>query len=439
MQKFQFSQPYIHPKSYKDKEGMQVSKWFIRYKIQYAEPPAYLKKKDLVQYPKEYGNSYKRDINKINSHSEKIDNAEMLLGRVLDDLKKGIDPRNREAEHIEYVKKEIQEAEQYRAEYVFNLWFAWKNYVNPIPSKAISATTYSRFWNNQFIPYLKSIGKDYDIRKVSVDDIDNWILENYNADVWTAKTVEIKIGLLSGVFKYAFQKRFIKENPMTYVTRIKENKVIVKNGVSSIKIITDAKSKILSDNESELLYKYMNLKNEAIAKTLGYAFIRFSEIFRLRLKHLDKENWFFNIPADLAKGQRDGKTAQLKIYPKLKEVLERYLTEYFGEDRNPEYFIFYNENKNTAGTYSIFQHYFNATKSEIEKFEDVKILKSPYCFKHTGAKKFIDQNKAKAKTSYQIIEAIMKLMRHSSFITSQRYIYHDLGINLDADDDFTFD
>lgn len=50
----------------------------------------------------------------------------MLLSRVLDDLKKGIDPRNREVELVAQVKKELQEAEQYKVEYVFNLWFATK-------------------------------------------------------------------------------------------------------------------------------------------------------------------------------------------------------------------------------------------------------------------------------------------------------------------------
>lgn len=73
------------------------------------------------------------------------------------------------------------------------------------------------------------------------------------------------------------------------------------------------------------------------------------------------------------------------------------------------------------------------------KEEDVTIAKTPCCFKHTGAKKFIDQNKAKSKTSYQIIEAIRKLIRHKNFATSQKYIYADLGMNLDENDDFTFD
>lgn len=436
MVNFKYSEPYISPKGYKDKEGKTVTKWFIRYKISFEEKPL---KGTKIQYRKEYGGSYHRNINSPTNHKEKIENAEDLLDRVNDDLAKGIDPSNREVELIEHVKKEIEQAEQYKVEYVFNQWFASKNYLNPIPSKEISANVFKRFWLNQFIPYLESIGKEYDIRKVSTEDIDKWFRFNYDNDKWTSKTIDIKIGLLSGVFKFAFKKRYIKENPMTYVSRIKENKVVTKNGVSTLVKKKEARFNILTQKEQDLIYKYLDLKNEAIAKTLGFGFIRFSEIFRLKLEHLDLNNWVFNIPADIAKGQRDGNTASVKIYPKLQEVLTRYLTEYFGEDMQPEYYFFFHINKSSPSSYSIFQHFFNACKTEIETKEGVKITKTPYSFKHTGAKSFVNQNKAKAKTSYQIIEAVMKLMRHSNFNTSQKYIYNDLGINLDADDDFTFE
>lgn len=432
MQKFKFLPPSIHPTSYKDKEGMQVDKWFIRYAITYEDLP--------TKYRKEYGGSYKRKINVIENHKDKIDNAEMLLGRVLRDLESGIDPKYREVELVEKVKQEIIAAEKYKVEYIYNLWFTAKNYVNPIPSKALSAEKYNGFWLNQFIPYLKTLGKDVDIRKVTHEDIDSWILENYNSGNWGVTTIDNKIGFLSGVFKYAFKKRFILENPMTYVSRITENKIVVKNGEAMLKVKKDARFNILTILEQEIIYKYFDLKNETIAKTLGFAFIRFSEIFRLRLQHLNTEKWQFEIPADIAKGQRDGSTHIVKVYPKLQVILEQYLDEYFGDDRESDYFLFYqNNNKRLASSYSILQHFFNKMKKEVRENENIVIKKTPYCFKHTGAKRFIDQNKAKSKTSYQIIEAIKKLMRHKDFATSQKYIYTDLGMNLDENDDFTFD
>ncbi len=433
MATFKYSQPYIHPKSYKDKQAKQVDKWFIRYKITFEDSE--------TEYRKEYGKSYKQaqPINYPPNHKNKVANAELLLDLITYDLENGIDPRNREVEKLEKKKMEIKEAEKYKVRYIFDLWFAANNYVNPIPSKEISATKYKGFWLNQFIPHLETIGKAGDIRQVTDEDINHWIKLNYDAGKWSAYTVGIKIGLLTGVFKYAYKQKFMKQNPMVYIDRIKENKVVVKNGESTIKQAKEARFNILTAKELELLYQYFDLKNESIAKTLSYAFIRFSEIFRLQLKHLNTNKWQFEIPATIAKGQRDGRTAIVKIYPPLQEVLIRYLGEYFGDDRKPDYYLFHQFLKTKPSTYSIFQHYFIETKRRIKVEMDIDITKSPYCFKHTGAKSFIDQNKAKSKSSYQIIEAIKMMMRHKDFNTSQKYIYADLGMNLDEESDFTFD
>lgn len=51
--------------------------------------------------------------------------------------------------------------------YIFNQWFISKNYVNPIPSKEISATHYLRFFNYTFIPFLEKLGIEDDVRKIS--------------------------------------------------------------------------------------------------------------------------------------------------------------------------------------------------------------------------------------------------------------------------------
>lgn len=83
----------------------------------------------------------------------------------------------------------------------------------------------------------------------------------------------------------------------------------------------------------------------------------FCEIFRLRLEHLNLDKWELEIPAEIVKGQRDDSTESVKIYPKLKEVLIKYLDEYFGDDMKPDYFLFYHQHKNTAGTYSILQDF----------------------------------------------------------------------------------
>jgi len=50
--------------------------------------------------------------------------------------------------------------------------------------------------------------------------------------IWNAFTCNVRIKCVGEVFKYAFKKRMITENSMAYVSRITENKVVVKDGVS---------------------------------------------------------------------------------------------------------------------------------------------------------------------------------------------------------------
>mgnify|MGYP003576537323 CR=1 FL=1 len=434
MANFTYSTPFIHPKTYKDKQkGMNTAKWFIRYTFT---------KDGVTEYRKEYGKSYPTalNINYPKTHNQKIINAELLLDLVIDDLENGTDPKNRETEKEIQIKKEVAEAEKYKVSLIFDEWFKEKNYINPIPSKQISAKTYENFWKNQLIPYLATIGKADDMRSISDDDIRKWLQDNYNSGQWSALSTNIKIGYISNVFKYAYLKKYIPTNPMSYITTIKEDKVIVRDGISTIKEKKETRFNILTDDEIALFDEYFNFKTKTITKILMYGFIRFSEIYRLKLKHVDTVNWAFNIPSEIAKGQRDGATATVKIYPVLRKVIQEYLDDFFGEDLNPEYYLFYGEkNKLKSTSIDYISYQFKQTKLKIEKEKGIIIKKTPYSFKHTGAKKFVDQNKAKSKSAYEIIEAIMKMMRHTSFETSQIYIYKELGINLEANDEFSFD
>lgn len=439
MQTFESSTPFLYPDpstGYKDKNGQPITKWFIRYNIKFNEQP---EGRDQVQYRKEYGKSYKINLNSIKDLKKKIYEANILLQWVKDDLSAGIDPENREIELELATRKAIKASEQFKYFNVFNKWFESKNYLNPIPSKAISAEKYSGFHLKQFIPYLESINKDNDIREVTDEDINNYILHNYDNGNWSAFTCNTRIGWLSGLFSYAYKNKLIDVNPMKFVNKITEDKVIMVDNRLILKKKKETRFNIFTQDELDLVFKELyGSPYEAIAKTIYYGFIRFSEIFRLKLGHLNLDENYFDIPASIAKGQRNGSTLKVKIYPQLKEALTRYVETYFKEDLNPDYYLFFHKEKNTPSTYSILQHHFNKVKKSIEA-QGVIIKKTPYAFKHTGAKKFIDSNKMKDVKSYQIIEAIMKQMRHTDFSTTQKYIYSELGINLDEDDVFTFD
>ncbi|MEJ5962788.1 tyrosine-type recombinase/integrase [Pedobacter immunditicola] len=436
MEKFTYSAPFMYPDStnnYKDSKGLEVKKWCVRYTIEFEG--------GKKEYRKESGANYDIQVNRCKNIDDKIEQFNDVLDGVIEDLTNGIDPKFRQQLLKNKLKIKIQEERKYTLDYVFTKWFEAKNYLNPIPSKVISAEKYQRFFKNQFIPYFKSKGIDQDIRLITDVELNEFINEKYLAGTWSAFTCNNRIGWISGLFKYAFKNKLIAINPIVYVDQIKEDKIIInKDGDLILKKRKEVRFNHFSDDELKLVFSTFSLKYEVISKAILYSFIRFSEIFRLKLEHLDLENRVFNIPAHIAKGQRDGAVAKVRIYPALFTVLNKYIDEFFGDDQKPEYYLFYHlEDKNTPMTYSMFQHFFGMMKDEIFEENEIILNKTPYAFKHTGARKFISNAKKLNKSSYEIKDALMKQMRHSSFAITEKYIYNDLGLVLDDNaDDFAF-
>jgi integrase len=431
-------EPQLYPSKengYKDKNGRAITKWFIAYTLSFDHGNG----KRVFVRRKEYGKSYGVTLNGKQDIKTKVYEAKVLIEWIKSDLAKGIDPENREVENEIAIQNELKMAEKYNYRMLFTHWFTKKNYINPIPSKVESARVLKNFHLNQFLPYLVSIGKDVDIRTISDTDINNYILGQYNSGKWSAFTCDNKIGWLNGIFKFAVVHKLIESNPMNNVPKIKEDKVIFVNGELVLKQRKETRFNIFTDYEMKVILEELKeTPYRTVSQVIYYAFIRTSEIFRLRLGDLDLTTDCFNIRSNIAKSQRDGTTMKVKIYPALKTFLLQYVEDYFGDDRNPDYFLFYHQTKDQMTTYSSYQHHFNAAKERL-KAKGIVINKTPYAFKHTGAKKFIDTNKQKNFTSYQIIEQIMQQMRHSDFTTSQKYIYKDLGIELDQAGDFSFE
>lgn len=443
MQSFQFTEPYIYPdlEKVKDKKGNPINsngqiikKWCIRYKITFANGE--------VDHRKEYGKSYLKvhngkPLNRITDLQKKIFEANVLLGLVKDDLSKGIDPEKRDEEVRKATLKAIEDAKRFKYRYVFDLWFASKNYVNPIPSKVISAKNLKAFHLNQFLPYLESKCVDGDIRLVTDDLINDFIKTNYDSSLWSAFTASQRVGWLSGVFTFAYKKKLISTNPIEFVEKIVEDKVIInKEGVATLKVRKQNRYNKFSGDELKRIFDYVHdTKDEAIFKTLHFAFIRFSEIFRLKISHLDLDNSQFVIPSHIAKGQRDGETAYVPIFPELKECLERYLRNQFKGDLNPSYPLFpLDEDITKEDVYNNFYTRYMTVVRALNKDENypVKIEKTPYALKHTGAQTFIDQNKAANVSPFEILEGLKNLMRHKDFATTQKYLKKDLGVDLDV-------
>ncbi|RZK80013.1 MAG: site-specific integrase [Pedobacter sp.] len=435
MKEYDSTSAVIYPdkqSGYKDNKGNPINKWFIRYKIQLGD--------GTNDYRKEYGGSYNINLNRIKDIKVKREKAELLLKLVQHDLKRGIDPENRELELEKVLMREMAESEQYNFENVFSRWFAQKNYVNPIPSKVNSARNINMFHRNQFIPYLKELKKLDDIRKITDEDINQFISENYEKGNWSMNTANVRIAWISGVFVYAFKKaKLIKENPMVLVSKIKEDKVIVREGKQVVKIKTDVRFQAFTDNELEAIYRnWKGSPYEVICKTIYFSFVRFSEMFRFKLRNLDLEGGKWIIPSNIAKGQRDGATKYVTIYTELKQLLTEYLDNYFGDDRNPDYYLFYGKTKSVSMGYTLFNYHWLKLMKKLKK-EGINITKKSYALKHTGAKRFINHHRNNNQmSSMQIITELKNQMRHADFATTQLYIFNELGINLEDTTDYSF-
>ncbi|RZK60300.1 MAG: site-specific integrase [Pedobacter sp.] len=436
MSKFVFKEPTIYPSEadgYKDSKGKLITKWFIRYRITFDN--------GTTEYRKEYGKSYRSALNTIKNLKAKREEALILLALVKNDLSNGIDPKVREQESLKHTLKLIREAEQYNYKLIFTQWFNYKNYTNPIPSKVLSAKNIKILHLNQFLPYLSSIGKDGDIRKITEDDIAHFIRGKYDSGIWVAKTANVNCGWISGVFTYAYRVlKIISQNPMEHILPIREDKIILKDGKQTLKVKKEIRFCIFNDTELNLIRKHWEgTKYFVITQIIFLVYIRFSEIFRLKLEHLDLVNGYFIIPANIAKGQRDGTTAKVKMFGKLKEIILDYIKENFGDDLNDDYYLFHSAyNKFQPLQYSAFHRKWLAMGKSILKIDGVKFTKPPYGLKHTGARTFLLKNKH-SFSSYQLTEHLMRTMRHTDFKTTQIYIYQDLGVALDETPDFTFD
>ncbi|WP_316736245.1 site-specific integrase [Pedobacter aquatilis] len=449
MQSFKFSKPYLYPdleKVDKDTKGNPINtngelikKWCIRYKITFPDGG--------VEYRKEYGKAYTKqhnigNLNSITDLKKKIQEFEILLEWVNDDLTNGIDPNEREELLKKATLQAIEDSKRFKYKYVFEKWFDEKNYTNPIPSKVLSAKNLKSFHLNQFLPYLEENNVDHDLRLVTDDLINSFIKKHYDAGDWGAFTSNVRIGWISGLITYAFKKKIIPTNPMIHVQKINEDKIVVKNGVKTLKQKKQVRFNIYTDEEKERIFAYVhNTKDEAIFKTLHFAFIRFSEIFRLKVSNLDLENNRFKIEAEIAKGQRDGETAFVPIFPELKECLTRYIKNQFGNSINPSLPLFPLDDDITKediynNFYTRYMTVLRALKND--KQNPLTIKKTPYALKHTGAELFIMQNKALNISPFEIMEALKDLMRHKDFATTQKYMKKDLGIDLNQTTKFSF-
>lgn len=421
---------YTEPKIYKDKDN---KKWCIRYNLKYDES-------DETQYRKEFGKSYNIKLNRIQELKVRSVEAEILKGMVADDLYKGIDPEKKEEQQKAKLLQKIKDAERFNFDYCLQVFLKEKGYLDPIPKKTGSSKTYRLLLTNALKPALEEVGAADDLRLVKKEHILGLIDSHYFSDGedikrWSGSSCNVNLAIFSSFFEVLVDKGILEANVAKLV---KYKPAGARN---------EARSTIFKRDEIEILFNVAKERDstlEAIYKCIYYSYIRISELFRLQLSdvHLDRD--IVNIPFVKAKKQNDGFSRDVYIYPKLKECLERYIQKTFGNDRNPNYYLFpnllYNDKvhrKTPVPFYTASAHLFRYLKKQHpDKFVGREGL-YPYTLKHSGATYFIEDNINNSSPTAMLLH-LQKQMRHSNLNTTQIYISKDLGLTLELEKSFIF-
>lgn len=361
---------------------------------------------------------------------------------VRDDLRSGILPARKEIVEQNLIAKRIDEAKKFSFDEVITFVYNAKEYNKPRPNQKNSGETLLRFWNNQFRPYVEKIGKLDDIREINIDDIENFLNGKCSDRIddqgklikgWSGITSNVRLGWIGIIFSALKKKRLISVNPCTGIER--KSNIRISAGKKVIRF------EVFSRNETKILFEHLEQVDPAllaVSQILFYAFIRESELLRLKLWMIDFDNNRIIIPPDISKNGRKVKvTEYVKIPEKLKVTLKMHMEICFGGDLNQDYYLFPRQSSFKAEkSVTHLSSNFAKVLSQLQKKHSGMFTgKTLYALKHTGNTIFLQDNLfSKKKTSLQILMYLKKQNRHSDLSMTQRYISDELGIELDKED-----
>lgn len=402
---------YKLPKLSKDKEHNK--KWFVRYAIRYPGEKEF-------KYHKEYGRQlYGESLNMITDLSKREKLFKEVIKTITAELERGIDHKNPNLVK-EIVEQEIKEKSKYTFDSCFTLYMDKKGYSNPTGKKERSAITMSAFLRNQLRPFLEKNNLIGDLRDVTKSHLQDFIDEHKH---WKNNTINAKIAFMGSFFQVLVYKDIIPENPV----RKLENKPKQKT----------ERFAIYSMEERDVYFNYLEKHNYpllAITKAVYYAFIRFSELSRLKVRDFDLDKMRIRIDANNSKTARD-KDEYVVIRKPLSETIKEYLSRY---PHQPDWYIFGKKLKPSPERLRPGWH--DAYRTAIAKLreDNPKLFKNKhltaYSFKHSGVSGFININ-IKAKSTTELLQFVMRQCRHSDIKTTMIY-WKDLGFELETYTDF---
>lgn len=409
---------YSEPRVYGDKD---IKKWYVEYYISYPEDDGEFKRVKL----------YGEDRNRIQSFSKK-DFAYKVFRKSTENLLiGGIDPQNNNTA-VQSQENEVKKLGRFSFTSLYRFYSDQKGYTNPKPKQQRSALNVNSFFKNHFKPFLIEQKLDENLNLVTKKHVLDFLNARYMDEngkrLWSNNTYNNFKTWIGSFFNCL----------------INEDKLTITNPCATIKNKPKeggGRYDVFSKEELSILFNFLeeeDFNHKVACQMIYYAYIRGSELSRLRVSSIDLQKRIITIKPDDAKGQKDGLERDVLIAKDLHNTLSRYLSIHKHE---PDDFLFGKNLMPGKRTLSLCWHEAfrvhikNLRKKHVGLFTKTGL--TMYALKHSGVTHFFNDNLDK-KTANRLTSFIQSQCRHESFQTTQLYL-KKLPITLKEHDEFAYE
>ena len=262
--------------------------------------------------------------------------------------------------------------------------------------KSYSHNTINAYYKDlkDFEKFSKSKFDNINIEDSNYSIIRSWIVELVNTGV-SNRTVNRKVSSLKSFFKFLIKTDSIKSSPLEGHIPLKQKKKIQ---------VPFSKEEIFSLLDSNYFPdSYKGLLQKTIISFFYYTGVRRVELIELKESNLDLNSGIIKVL-----GKRN-KERVIPLLPKIKNLLEEYISERNNTITKPEYDLVFLSNKG----FKLSEKYVYRTVSEYFKLVSSKTKKAPHVLRHSFATHLINEGAD--------INSVKELLGHASLSATQIY------------------
>ena len=264
--------------------------------------------------------------------------------------------------------------------------------------KSYSPNTIKAYYKdlNDFENFSRSNFDNIDIEESNYSIIRSWIIELVNNGN-SNRTVNRKISSLKSFFKFLIKTDSIKTSPLDQHMPLKQKKKIE---------VPFSKEEIFSLLDSDYFPdSYKGLLQKTIITFFYFTGVRRIELIELKESNLDLKSGVVKVL-----GKRN-KERIIPLLPKIKDLLEKYISERNNVIPKIEYDLVFLSNKG----FKLSEKYVYRTVVEYFKLVSSKTKKAPHVLRHSFATHLMNEGAD--------INSVKELLGHASLSATQIYTH----------------